>query len=191
MSKITIFRGIWMTVMASLFSGCVHGSGPRLLTVGGIHVFEREAPCKLERIRPADAVKDLKWSGALALEAQRDGVAEIVCGDERLNLEFVSPVRLVIAMPDDRPKVTVNQRFRVEARLYDERGRALEVGKFTNFEWTPSGVLEVDNDRSSGEFGFCDTCFGMQGFRAVKPGKGEIGARLCDLQGVLTVAAAP
>ena len=50
-------------------------------------------------------------------------------------------------------------------------------------------MLEDDNDSSSGEFGFCDTCYGMQGFRVFKRGKGPIEARLGALQGTLMIMA--
>jgi hypothetical protein len=75
----------------------------------------------------------------------------------------------------------------VRALLYDRQGRDLEVGKYTNFEWDSSENLKVANDRSSREFGFCDTCVGMHHFRAVAPGKGSIIARLGSSRGELTI----
>ena len=180
--------------MTSLFfCNCSSGSEQRFLAVGGIHTFERQTPCKLARVEPEDAVKDLEWVDTLALEARSEGNAEVICGDERIKLKTVTPVRLEIKLVgEDQPtNLTVHERFKVQALLYDHQGRELEVGKFTIFEWASSEILEVANDRSSGEFGFCDTCFGMYTFRAIRPGKGSISARLGSLQGMLIVMAHP
>jgi hypothetical protein len=140
-------------------------------------------------VEPEGAVKDLEWEDTLALEARSEGNAEVVCGNERIKLKAVLPVRLEIKLIDnDRPSdIKVHERFKVQALLYDHQRRELEVGKFTIFEWTSSETLAVANDRSSGEFGFCDTCFGMQHFRAIKPGKGLIMARLHGLEGKLII----
>jgi hypothetical protein len=180
--------------MAGLFSyNCSGGPEQQFIAVGGIHVFERQASCKLTRVEPEGAVKDLEWVDTLALEAKSEGNAEITCGRERIILQIVAPARLEIKLvshgkPAD---IQVNERFRAQALLYDRGGRALAVGKFTNLEWTPSGVFEIADDRSSGEFGFSDTAFGMRGFRAMKPGKGSIIARLGGLQGELIIEVDP
>jgi len=127
----------------------------------------------------------------LALDAIGEGHAEVACRDVRWSLEMVAPARLAIDMVDDTPPmaVAVGQDIIVQARLYDRDGRELEVGKLTEFAWTASGVVESAVDRSAGEFGLCDTCYGMHGFRAVKPGKGSIEARLSGLKGTLAIAA--
>jgi hypothetical protein len=175
--------------------GGSEGPEDRLLAAGGIHVFERPTPCQLLRAAPERAVKDLGWPDALALEAAGEGSAEVACGDtERFRLEIAAPARLVIEVLDGGPLaggIPVQEPFRVQARLYDARGRELEVGKFTHVEWTVSGVLEVAVDRSAGEFGFCDTCFGTHGFHAAAPGRGTIEARLGVLRGALVVVAGP
>ena len=165
----------------------------RILAVGGIHIFESQTPCQLVRAEPEGALKDLAWVDTLALEATSEGDAEVTCGSERIPLKMVTPARLEITLSDEGnpTNIPVNEPFKVQARLYDNQGRELEVGKFTNFEWTPSEILKVANDPSAGEFGFCDTCFGMHGFRAIKPGKGLIAARLGSLEGNLTIETKP
>jgi hypothetical protein len=180
---------VWATITASFFLyGCSDSPRPRLLAVGGIHLLEG-LQCQLARVEPEGMVKDLEWTGPLALEARGEGQAEVVCGNERLVLQMVSPARLEIklvdaAQPND---IAVDQRIVVRALLYDRQGRDLEVGKFTKFEWDSSENLIVANDRSSGESGFCDTCFGINRFRAVAPGKGSIIARLGSSRGGLTI----
>lgn len=163
----------------------------RLLAVGGIHVFEGQTLCTLVDAQPANAVKNLVWAESLALEAECAGSAAVECDGERLNLEIVIPVRLEIELVSDSKssEIAVGERFRVQAQLYDHSGRALEVGKFTQFEWTASEALEVANDRSSGEFGLCDTCYGLQHFRALQASQGVIAVRLGALQGAMTITA--
>ncbi|HST20353.1 MAG TPA: hypothetical protein VLR90_04515 [Blastocatellia bacterium] len=163
----------------------------RLIAVGGIHVFESQTPCKLVRAEPEGALKDLEWVDTLTLEARSEGDAEVMCGSEKISLKMAAPARLEINLPDDDnpADIHLNKPFKAQARLYDNQGRELEVGKFTNFEWTPSEILEVANDPSAGEFGFCDTCFGLHNFRAIKPGKGLIVARLGGLEGKLMIEA--
>ncbi|HEV2860998.1 MAG TPA: hypothetical protein VGX48_08335 [Pyrinomonadaceae bacterium] len=178
--------------MASfLLSNCAGDSGPRLLAVGGIHVFESGGPCRLARAEPEGALKDLGWPDALALEAAREGDAEVTCGDEKFALKALPPARLEIKLPDGGAPtgIPVQKPFKVQAMLYDAQGRELEVGKFTHFEWTPSEGLEPANDPSAGEFGLCDTCFGLHNFRAVKPGQGSIVASLGGLKGELLIEA--
>ena len=172
------------------FYNCSSDLNQRLLAVGGIHTFEGQAQCKLARVEPEGAVKNLKWVDTLALEAGGEGYAEVICGDETIKLKIVAPARLEIALVgDSKPTdIPLHESFKVQARLYDNQGRELEVGKFTVLEWTSSDIFQVANDRSSGEFGFCDTCFGMHSFRVIKAGKGWLSARLGTLQGMLTVA---
>jgi len=143
----------------------------------------------LARAEPEGIVKDLEWTGPLALEARGEGQAEVICGGERIVFKMVSPARLEIKLVDEVQlnDISVDRRIKVRALLYDRQGRDLEVGKFTNFEWDSSENLRVANDRSSGEFGFCDTCFGIHHFRAVVPGKGSIIARLGSSRGGLTI----
>jgi hypothetical protein len=177
-------------IIASLFlCGCSDSPRHRLLAVGGIHTFEGQAKCQLARVEPEGIVKDLEWTGPLALEARGEGQAEVVCGSERLVLKMLSPVRLEIKQVDEaQPNdIAVDQRIRVQALLYDREGRDLEVGKFTIVEWDSSENLKVANDRSCGEFGFCDTCFGVHSFCAVAPGKGSIIAHLGNSRGELTI----
>ncbi len=161
------------------------------MAVGGIHVFEGQTPCALVRAEPESAVKNFGWIDSLALEAESEGPAEVVCGAERFSLELVAPAHLDIELLGDRKPtaMAVHERFKVQARLYDPQGRELEVGKFTHFRWTAFGMLEAANDSSSGEFGFCDTCYGMHSFRALEPGKGSIEIRLGTLRGTLMVVA--
>jgi hypothetical protein len=180
-----------MMMVSSFFNNGPGDPEPRLLAAGGIHVFESQAPCKLVRAEPDGAVNDLGWADTLALEAVSEGEAEVTCGGERIMLKVAAPARLEIELasegkPNDIP---VDEPFQVRAWLYDEQGRELEVGKFTHFEWSPSEILETANDSSAGEFGFCDTCFGLYNFRAVKPGTGSITARLGGLEGKLLIEA--
>jgi hypothetical protein len=180
----------WATVLASfLLYGCSDSPRQLLLAVGGIHIFEGQTQCQLARVEPEGIVKNLEWTGPLALEAIGEGQAEVICASERIVLKMASPVRLEIKLVDEaQPNdIAIDQRIKVQALLYDRQGRELEVGKFTNFEWDSSENLKVANDRSSGEFGFCDTCFGIQHFRAVGPGKGSIIARLGSSRGGLTI----
>jgi len=154
-------------------------------------VFERATPCELARVEPEGALHDLEWVDTLALEARSEGNADVVCGNESISLQIVAPARLEITLADsgELTATPVNDIIKVRARLYDHAGRELEVGKFTTFDWTASDIFQVANDRSSGEFGFCDTCFGMHRFRATKPGSGWVSARLGPLEGSLTVEA--
>lgn len=175
--------------LATTTYGCTSEPEKRLLATHGLHVFEEQVHCSLVSSEPKGVVRNLNWTETLALEATGESKAEIVCGEERLQLEFLTPVRLNIEMISDHKPgaIAVEERFKVQVRLYDRLGRELEVGKFTTFEWICSDVLKIDNDNSSGEFGFCDTCFGIHNFRAVKPGNGLITARLGELQGELKV----
>lgn len=181
---------VWGTVMTSLsFSNCCSDTYQRLLAVGGIHTFEKQTPCKLTLVEPEGAVKNLEWVDTLALEAFSEGRAEVICGAETIKLKIVTPTRLEITLVGESKltEMLLYEPFKVQAWLYDNQGRQLEVGKFTVFEWTNSDIFQVFNDRSSGEFGFCDTCYGMHSFRAIKLGKGWIATRFGILQGMLTV----
>ena len=178
--------------MAGSFSDNYSGARePRLLAAGGIHVFESQAPCALLHAQPEGTVKDLGWADTLALEAVSEGDAEVACGGEKIALRVAAPARLEVSFTGEgKPaEIKVDEPFQVRALLYDKDGRELEVGKFTNFDWTQSEILEPANDRSAGEFGLCDTCFGMHNFRAVKPGAGAITARLGGLEGQLLIEA--
>lgn len=188
------YRSVLVSAMSWLFSANdPRDAERRLLAVGGIHVFDSQPPCRLLRAQPGQTVEDLGWADTLALEAKGEGHVEVDCGPKTFMLEIKAPVRLEIALLDNsRPaEIAVHERFKVRATLYDEQGRELEVGKFTHFQWTAAGILEIANDRSAGEFGFCDTCYGMQGFRAVQPGEGSLTASLNSLQGTLMVTAKP
>jgi hypothetical protein len=168
----------------SLFSP--HSPKKRLLAVGGTHVFESNEQCKLTRAQPDKAVKDLHWQDTLALEALNEGTAEVTCGDEKIDLEIVVPTRLEIKLRDGKP-TEAGDTFQVEALLYGANGEQLEVGKFTTFEWTSSGDVQAVNDRSGGEFGLCDTCYGMQKFRVLRKGSAWIEVHFGSLQGRLAL----
>ena len=173
------------TSLCFLTGGCVTRSEERLLAVGGVHVLEGPAPCRLLRASPTSALEDLHWKDTLALRARGEGAAEVASGSSTLRLRLVEPARLTIVLVDE--KIVTNERFHVRARLYDGRGRELEVGKFTEIAWSCSSGLEIHNDLSAGEFGLCDTCFGTHGFRATRPGEGLIEARLGQVKGTLPV----
>jgi hypothetical protein len=164
----------------------------RLLALGGIHLFEERVPCRPVSVEPAGAVRDLGWPDALALKAETEGTAKVECAAVGFVVEIVAAVRIDIEVIGGEPEEIIpHERFPVRARLWDHRGRELEVGKFTVFEWACSGVLEVTNDRSSGEFGLCDTCYGMHRFRAVESGRGSIEVRLGRLRQTLSVRTGP
>ena len=175
----------------SLLSDGSADSAPRLLAAGGVHVFESQAPCALLHAEPEGSVKNLGWADTLALEAAAEGEAEVACGGEKIRLRVAAPARLDIRFTSEGEPadVKVGEPFQVRALLYDEAGRELEVGKFTDFDWTQSENLEPANDSSAGEFGLCDTCFGMHNFRAVRPGAGYVTARLGGVEGKLLIEA--
>ncbi len=179
----------FIIILGFLFRCRKKGNENRLLAVGGTHVFESDKPCRFINTVPDDAVKDLNWSNMLAVETLMEGTTEVVCGTNRFDLGFVIQTTLDIELADGggQVKVAVHESFKVQARLLDSQGRELEIGKFTTLDWKSSEIFKVANDRSSGEFGLCGTCFGMCGFRAVKAGEGVIEASLGDLRGVLRV----
>src|SRR5579859_6473618 len=146
------YHGAWILAIMSFLSS--HGPKTRLLAVGGIHVFEAQASCKLISAQPKDALRNLAWADALALEALKEGNAEVTCDDETIKLDIIEPVRLDIKVVDGDPR-EVQKTFKVQALLYDSQGRELEIGKFTVLNWRPSKELEVANDKSAGEFGLC------------------------------------
>ena len=79
------YRSVWIPAMACLFShSCSRDAEQRLLAVGGIHVFERQMPCRLTRAKPEGAVEDLAWIDSLALEGKSEGSAEVRCGSDRV-----------------------------------------------------------------------------------------------------------
>lgn len=163
-------------------------SQTRLLSVGGIHMFESDSPCRFVRAEPADALRDIGWNDALALRADREGTAEIVCGEERLRAEIVLPARMTIIPVDGKVDgIPVGERIMVRALLHDGRGRELDIGQHTHVDWTASGSVREDDDRSAGEFGFSSTAFGMKTLRAVAPGEGTIEAAFGELRARLTV----
>ena len=62
---------------------------------------------------------------------------------------------------------------------------------WTELAWHADGAVTPDTDRSAGEFGMCDTCFGVHGFKASAEGTATIDARLGDATGTLRVTARP
>ena len=190
-SKLKSLKKIWFTALILPFFSC--NPDTRLLVTKGTHTFEGDILCKLENEEPKGIVNNLNWDNVLAIEADREGKAEIICGNERFNVEFLSPSRLDIEMiTDSKPELLIVQDlFKVQIRLYNAEGKELEVGKFTNFEWSFSDFLELANDNSSGEFGICDTCYGMHSFQCLKPGKGFIKATFGNLEGEMKLIAEP
>lgn len=159
----------------------------RLLAVGGVHALDGTEPCQLSHVNPEQALEDLHWKDALVVRAHGEGTAEITCGSHHARLRLVQPARLGVVLVDAH--VVVGQRFQVRAVAYDGNGRELEIGKWTEIAWRADGPLAIDNDKSAGEFGLCDTCFGAQGFRASTAGDGTIEARLGTATGVLKITA--
>ena len=160
----------------------------RLLALRGVHVFDGSADCRLSSLEPPSALKDLKWAGQLAVEATHEGEAEVTCGPDTIPIRIVHPARLEIVLADGDPAaVRRGARIHVRAKPYGPDGRELEPGKFTDFGFASSPQLQPDNERSSVEFGFGDSCFGMYNFRAITVGKATITARLADAHGRLDI----
>lgn len=157
----------------------------RRLAVGGIHVFEKSTPCQLTQMRPEGIARDLHWAGALAIEVDKEGAGEIRCGRKKIEVVFASPTRLEIELTEPRQPVA-KERFHTRARVYDQAGE-LEIGKFTLLEWSASGPVEPAPDPSAGEFGQCDTCFGMYTFKANEPGKAKLEAKFGRISATLAV----
>jgi hypothetical protein len=176
-----------LVLVLSLQGGCAMQSEERLLAAGGIHALEGVAPCHLTQVEPPSALEDLGWKDALVVRARGEGRAELACGDHRARLRVVTPDRLELMLVGDH--VVVDQRFHVRAIARDHAGRELEIGKWTELTWRSDGVIKLDGDRSAGEFGLCDTCFGIQGFRASAAEAATIEARLGEATGTLRVTA--
>jgi len=164
-------------------------SDERLLAVGGVHALEGTEACHLTTVEPAAVLEDLHWKDALVVRAQGEGSAELVCGSQRSRLRIVKPARLELVLVDDH--VVVGRRFQVRAVARDHAGRELEIGKWTELVWRGDEVVKPDDDRSAGEFGLCNTCFGIRGFRASSAAAGTIEARLGEAAGTLRVTAQP
>src|SRR5262249_57266465 len=122
------------------------------------------------------ALEDLHWKDALVVRARGEGQAELACGSKKAHLRLVKPARLDLVLVDDH--VSVGRRFQVRAVPRDADGRELEIGKWTEIAWHADGAVTPDTDRSSGEFGMSDTCFGVHGFRARAEGADTISATL-------------
>jgi hypothetical protein len=161
----------------------------RRLAVGGVHAFDAPSPCRLKRVQPVGAVEDLAWTEALVLQAKSAGTAEVTCGNDTILLEIASPTRLDIELIDggDPASMAVGKRLKVRARPFGPDGRELEIGKFSVLEWKHSDNLETANDRSAAEFGFSDTAFGTQTFRAKAVGSGSVSAAIGGANGTLEV----
>jgi hypothetical protein len=173
----------------SLIGGCVMRIEERLLAVGGVHALEGAAPCQLSQVEPAKALEDLGWNNALVVRANAEGRAELACGERRARLRLVTPDRLELKLVDDH--VVVGQRFQVRAVARDREGRELEIGKWTELVWRRDGGVALDGDRSAAEFGNCDTCFGVHGFKASSATPATIEAQLGTATGTLKVTARP
>ena len=167
--------------------GCMARPELHLLAVGGTHLIDGAGACQLIGAEPADAVQDLHWSNALALQAQKVGTAEVACGAEHRTLQLVAPAHLEVARTDGGGTLAVGQRISVRARLTDSQNRELEVGQYTEIAWSASATLQSANDPSAGEFGLCDTCFGQQAYLVVGEGPATVEARLGGLVGTLAV----
>lgn len=161
----------------------------RLLAVGGVHALEATEPCQLAQIEPSSALEDLHWKDALVVRARSEGSAELACGKHKAHLRLVKPARLDVVLVDDH--VVIGRRFHVRAVPRDAEGRELEIGKWTELAWHADGAVTADTDRSAGEFGMCDTCSGVHGFRANAEGTATIDARLGDATGTLRITARP
>ena len=176
-------------VVLFLLGGCPMRTEERLLAVGGVHALEASEPCQLAQVEPASALEDLHWKDALVVRARSEGHAELACGNKKAHLRLVKPARLDLVLVDDH--VSVGRRFQVRAVPRDADGHELEIGKWTELAWHADGVVTPDADRSAGEFGMCETCFGVHGFRATAEGSATIDARLGDATGTLRVTARP
>jgi hypothetical protein len=178
-----------LVVVLSLIGACSMPSEERLLAVGGVHALAGAEPCQLAQAEPTSALEDTHWKDALVVRARSEGHADLACGNHKTRLRLVKPVRLDLVLVDN--DVSVSRRFHVRAVPHDRDGRELEVGKWTEIAWHADGVVTPDADRSAGEFGMCDTCFGIHGFRATAEGTSTIDARLGDTTGALRVTARP
>ncbi|HMU40818.1 MAG TPA: hypothetical protein PKE31_17545 [Pseudomonadota bacterium] len=164
-------------------------SEERLLAHGGIHALDGAKPCRLSTMEPKSALEDLAWKNALVVRAREEGTAELMCGNAKIRLVIVKAARLDLVLVEDG--VRVGQRFTVRAVPHDRDGRALEVGKWTELNWHSDGAVALDSDRSAGEFGICDTCFGVHSFRASAAGQATISADFSGATGSLRVTVQP
>ena len=179
-----------VVIVTLFFSRCSTKKQEQLLVVGGTHILNNSETCKFIGAEPKTAIKKLDWEGNLAIEASDEGVAEIQCGTERKVLRFVKAARITIEInigSSVDKELHIGDRFSVKAHLYDSSGRELEVAKFTEFVWASSPNFETLNNRSSGEFGFCDTCFGMHPFHVLQQGQGFIEVHFGSLQEIIEV----
>ncbi len=136
---------------------------------------------------------DLKWHDALVVLAAGEGTAEVACGAQTRSVQVVAPAQMTLTLEDGspRPGASEGRRMTATVHVFDAQMRELELGKDTEINWTSSPDLAVDNDPSAGEFGLCDTCYGVRHFRVVGPGQGKIEARFGDLSAGVTVPARP
>jgi hypothetical protein len=184
-----MFDASLVVLMLSLLGGCAMYGRERLLAVGGMHELAAgREPCHLTRVEPASALEDRGGEPPLVLRARGEGHAEVACGDQRVRLLVVTPERLELELVGDH--VVVGKPFVVQATPIDHAGRELEIGKWTELQWHSAPTIEVE--RSTGaEFGFCDTCFGIQTFRTSVTTPATIEARLGNATGTLRVIARP
>lgn len=178
-----------LAVALSLLGGCAMRIEERLLAVGGVHALEGPGPCQLTQVEPARALEDLGWKDALVVRANAEGRAELACGERRARLRVVTPARLELKLVDDH--AVVGQRFQVRAVARDREGKELEIGKWSELVWRGDAVVAPDGDRSAGEFGMCDTCFGVRGFKASSATPATIEAQLGAATGTLKITARP
>jgi hypothetical protein len=156
------------------------------LAVGGVHEMGVDT-CKLQKMEPAGALEDLKWQGGrLVMQANAEGKAELVCGDEHFTFHVVKAAGLDVIV--ESGPVTAGAHFQVRAVAHDGSGRQLDIGKWAEVTWTEEGSVTRDNDPSAGEFGLCDTCFGQQGFKAGAAGTAKVRATFAGLSGEATIA---
>lgn len=176
-------------VVLCLIGGCTMRSHERLLALGGVHALEAAEPCQLSKVEPAAALEDLHWRDALVVRARGEGRAELTCGKTHASLRIVAPARLELVLVEDQ--VAVGRRFQVRAIPRDRDGHEIEIGKWTELVWHADGAVVADTDRSAAEFGQCEGCFGVHGFRATAAGPATIDAKLGDATGSLTITARP
>ena len=176
-----------------LAMGCATGPAPSRLALGGTHDLGDPSVCHLTQMAPEGALVDLKWHDALVVLAATEGTAEVACGAQTRSVQVVAPAQMTLTLEDGAPRPGAAEERRVTAtvHVFDAQARELELGKDTEIDWTSSPDLAVDNDPSAGEFGLCDTCYGVRHFRVVGPGQGKIEARFGSLSAGVTVPAKP
>ena len=176
-----------------LATGCSTGPAPSRLALGGTHDLGDPAVCHLTQIAPEGALLDLKWHDALVGLAATEGTAEVACGAQSRSVQVVAPAQMTLTLEDGspRPGASEGRRMTATVHVFDAQMRELELGKHTEINWTSSPDLAENNDPSAGEFGLCDTCYGVSHFRVVGPGKATIEARFGSLSASVTVPARP